>query len=128
VCCCDVAANDCTQKSVEEFKDHPSVKKIVEHFEPANNFDFQLIEVEYVKGILLKLNPRRAVGCNNILQRLLRITAPAIAQPLTCLINRLITSCSWPMVWKSLGSAAMFPPYTRSRKRPIRPTVGQFHY
>ncbi|PFX17810.1 hypothetical protein AWC38_SpisGene17852 [Stylophora pistillata] len=91
---CNVAASDGTQMSVDEFTDHPSVKRIAEHFGPASNFDFQLIEVEYVKDILLKLNPRKAVGCVNISQRLLRITAPAIAQPLTCLINYLITSCS----------------------------------
>ena len=97
---CDVAASYGAQMSVEEFKDHLSVRKIAEHFVPATNFDFQSIEVEYVKGILLKLNPRKAVGYDSISQRLLRITAPAIAQPLTCLINYLITSCSWPMVWK----------------------------
>ena len=97
---CDVAASDVAQMSVEEFKDHLSVRKIAEHFAPSSNFDFQLIEVEYVKDILLKLNPRKALGCDNISQRLLRITAPAIAQPLTCLINYLITSCSWPKVWK----------------------------
>ena len=97
---CDVSASDVAQMRVEEFKDHLSVRKIAEHFAPSSNFDFHLIEVEYVKGILLKLNPWKAVGCDNISQRLLRITAPAIAQPLTCLINYLITSCSWPKVWK----------------------------
>ena len=109
---------------IHAFKDHPSARKIAEHFGPTSNFDFQLIEVEYVKGILLKFNPRKAMGCDNISQRLLHITAPAIAQLLTCLINYLITNCSWPTVWK----CSMFPPYTRSRKRPIRSTIGQFHY
>ena len=48
---CNVAASDGAQMSVEEFKDHLRVRKIAEHFAPADNFDFQLIEVEYVKGI-----------------------------------------------------------------------------
>ena len=96
---CDIAASDAAKMSVQEFKDHLSVRKIAEHFAPASNFDFQLIEVEYVNSILPKLNPRKAMGCDNISQRLLCITAPAIAEPLTCLINYLITSCSWPMVW-----------------------------
>lgn len=120
---CDVAVSDGAQMSVEEFKDHLSVRKIAEHLAPVSNFDFQLIEVEYVKGILLKLNPRKAVGCDNISQRLLRITAPAIAQPLTCLINYLIGAVG---LW--FGSAAMLSQYTRSRKRPTRPTIGPFHY
>ncbi|PFX13398.1 Protein disabled [Stylophora pistillata] len=97
---CATAASDGAQMSVDEFTDHPSIKRIAEHFGPASNFDFQLIEAEYVKDILLKLNSRKAVGCDNISQRLLRITTSAIAQQLTCLINYLITSCSWPMVWK----------------------------
>ena len=66
---CDVAASDGAQMSVEEFKDHLSVRKIAEHFAPASNFDFQLIEVEYVKGILLKLNPRKAVSRGMITYR-----------------------------------------------------------
>ena len=53
-----------------------------------------------MKDILLKLNPRKAVGCDNKSQRLLRIKAPALARPLTCLLNHLINGCSWPTVWK----------------------------
>ena len=68
---CDVAASDGAQMSVEEFKDHLSVRKIAEHFAPTSNFDFQPIEVEYVRGILLKLNTRKAVGCDNISHSLL---------------------------------------------------------
>ena len=67
---CDVAASDGAEMSVEDFKDHLSVRKIAEHFGSTSNFDFQLIEVEYVKGILLKLNSRKAVGCDNISQTL----------------------------------------------------------
>ncbi|XP_022809244.1 uncharacterized protein LOC111346205 [Stylophora pistillata] len=96
---CDATTSDGAQMSVDELTDHPSVKRIPEHFGHASNFDFQLIEAEYLKDILLKLSPRKAVGCDNISQRLLRITAPAVAQPLKCLINYFITSCSWPMVW-----------------------------
>lgn len=75
---CDVAVSDGAQMSVEEFKDHLSVRKIAEHLAPVSNFDFQLIEVEYVKGILLKLNPRKAVGCDNISQRLLALQLPPL--------------------------------------------------
>lgn len=55
-----------TLLSVDEFKDHPSVKRIAQHNGPASNFDLQPIEVEYVRDILFKLNPRKAVGCDNI--------------------------------------------------------------
>ena len=47
---CDVAASNGAQMSVDEFKKHPSVKRFAEHIGPAGNFDFQLIEVEYVKA------------------------------------------------------------------------------
>ena len=101
--------------SVDEFKDHPSINRIAEHIGSASNFDFQPLEVEYMKAILFKLNPRKAVGCDNISQRLLRISAPAIAQPLTCLINYHITSCSWPMV-KKCSYRNVFPIYKKSEQ------------
>ena len=43
---CDAAASDGAQMSVEEFKDHPSVRKIAEHFAPASNFDCSLITLQ----------------------------------------------------------------------------------
>ena len=35
-------------------------------------------------------NPRKAVGCDKISQRLLHLSSPVISEPLTCLINHLI--------------------------------------
>ena len=76
---CDVAESDGAQMSVEEFKDHPRLVsgRLLNISHLLAIFDFQLIDVQYVKGKLLKLNPRKAVGCDNISQRLLRITVPA---------------------------------------------------
>ena len=75
---CDVAASNGAQMSLDEFKKHPSVKRFAEHIGPAGNFDFQLIEVEYVKGILQGEQWDVTTYCS-----LLRITTPAIAQTLT---------------------------------------------
>ena len=55
---CDVAESDGTQMSVDEFKNHPRLSSrdllnII--IGPASNFDFQPIEVEYVKDIILLL-------------------------------------------------------------------------
>ena len=96
----EAAVSEGDHLSVDEFQDHPSIKSIAENTENENYFDFQPVGTEYVKDILLKLNPRKAVECDNISQRLLRITAPALARPLTCLLNHLINGCSWPTVWK----------------------------
>ena len=101
--------------------DHPSIKSIAENTENGNYFDFQPVGTEYVKDILLKLNPRKAVGRDNISQRLLRITAPALAQPLTCLLNHLINGCSWPTVWKCSNISPIYKKSEETDKTNNRP-------
>ena len=58
--------------------------------------------------MIYKLNPRKAVGCDSISQRLLRISAPVISLPLTNLINYFITNRVWPMVWRSSNIIPVF--------------------
>ena len=101
--------------------DHPSIKSIAENTENGNYFDFQPVGTEYVKDILLKLNPRKAVGRDNISQRLLRITAPALARPLTCLLNHLINGCSWPTVWKCSNISPIYKKSEETDKTNYRP-------
>ena len=50
----------------------------------------QKMNVCYVKEILDNLNPRKAVGADGISPRLLRLSAPVMAEEITRLINFLI--------------------------------------
>ena len=84
---CEVAgsAGDC--KEMVEFVDHPSVKVIAEKTRD-NCFNLVPVDVSYIRKILDSLDPRKAVGCGKILrQRLLRLSSPVIAEPITRFIN-----------------------------------------
>ena len=50
----------------------------------------------YMKGIIEKLTPVKAVACDFMSQRLLRLSAPVITQPPTKLINHFIPNRLWP--------------------------------
>ena len=54
------------------------------------------------------LDPRKAVGCDKISQRLLLFSSPFIAELITRLINYFITNRQWPIVWKSSKVVPVF--------------------
>ena len=75
----------------------------------------------YMKGIIEKLNPVKTVGCDFISQRLLRLSAPVITQPLTKLINHFLTNRLWPTVWKSSNITSVFKKASETNKTCYRP-------
>ena len=88
---CEVARSDRDCKEMVEFVDHPSVKVIAEKTRD-NCFNLVPVDVSYIRKILDSLDPRKAVGCDKIPQRLLRLSSPVIAEPITRLINYFITN------------------------------------
>ena len=84
--------NEGVERTIDDFADHPSVRLIIEKGDTQSFSFFTAVNESYLRGILDKLNPRKAVGCDLFSQRLLCISAPAIAQPLTRLINHFITN------------------------------------
>ena len=74
-----------------------------------------------IYDILNKLNPRKAVGCDDISQRLLRISAPVISLPLTNLINHFIANRVWPIVWRSSNIIPVFKKADEMDKSNYRP-------
>ena len=79
---------------MQHFINHPSIEIIAEKTDDQS-FDFVPVRVTYIKEALDNLNPRKAVGCDNISQRLLRLSSPVISEPLTCLINHFISNRNW---------------------------------
>ena len=59
-------------------------------------FTSKPVSSSYVKEILDKLNPRKAVGADGISPHLLRLSAPVMAREITRLINFLIANRSLP--------------------------------
>ena len=61
---------------------------------------FNTVGNEYVRNILINLDPGKSVGMDNISSRLLRLFAPSITDEVTHLINYFISVQSWPTEWK----------------------------
>ena len=86
------------------------------------SFDFVPVSVSYIKEALDNLNPRKAVGCDNISQRLLRLSSPVISEPLTCLINHFISNrISSAAIWKSSNIVPVFKKESGTDKTCYRP-------
>ena len=82
----EVAGSSGDDKTIEEFDNHPSTKAITERV-TLNQFTFQTVNVEYVRKILNNLEPKKSVGVDDKSPRLLKLSAPAIANAVTELIN-----------------------------------------
>ena len=95
---CEIVMSKGDALVVDDFTNHPSIQAIADNNTLQTEFNFVPVEVAYVNDILNKLNPRKAVGCDSISQRLLRILAPVISLPLTNLINHFITNRIRPIV------------------------------
>ena len=67
------------------------------------------------------LNPRKAVGCDNISQRSLGLSSPVISEPLTCLINYFISNRQWATIWKSSNIVPVFKKESGTDKTCYRP-------
>ena len=68
--------------------------------EVLDSFSFEPVSSSHVRGILDHLNLRKAVGVDGISPRLLRLSAPVLADEIAKLINYLIASGIWPFEWK----------------------------
>ena len=89
-----VAVPETHRGSMENFSDHPSVLGIASRQVLEHPFTFEPVSSSYVKKIPDNLNPRKAVGADGISPRLLRLSAPVIAEGITSLITFLIANRS----------------------------------
>ena len=105
---CEIAVSGGDALVADDFINHPSIQAIADSNALQTEFNFVPVEVAYVNDILNKLNLRKAVGCDGISQRLLRISAPVISIPLTNLINHFITNRVWLIVWRSSNIIPVF--------------------
>ena len=62
----EVAVTEGMDKTTDDFADHPSVKLITEKCNNKLCFSFNTVSESNINGILVKLNQRKAVGCNFI--------------------------------------------------------------
>ena len=116
-----VALPEIHRGSVEDFSGHPSVLGIASRQVLEHPFTFEPVSSSYVKEILDDLNPRKAVGADGISPRLLRLSAPVMAEDITRSINFLIANRSWPDKWKCGNLTPVFKKDKDTRKENYRP-------
>ena len=115
-----VAVPEIHRDSVEDFSYDPTVLGIASRQVLEHPFTFKPVSSSYVKEILDNLNPRKAVGAD-ISPRLLRLSAPVMAEEITRLINFLIANHSWPDEWKCGNLTPVFKKDEVTRKENYRP-------
>ena len=83
---CEVARSDGDCREMVEFV------KVAAEKTRDNCFDLVPVDVSYIRKVLGTLGPRKAIGCDKISQRLLHLSSPVIAEPITHSINYFITN------------------------------------
>ena len=82
-----------TGKRLEAYNDHPSIRSVTEK-DLMQDFTFEPVNSEYIRTVLNGIEPKKAVGVDNISPRLLKLSAPALAEEVKRLINYFITTSS----------------------------------
>ena len=106
----------------EDFADHSSIKLITEN-EFMDNFNFEPVNSSYAREIINNLNPMKAVRVDGISPRLLRLSAPVLAEEVTKLINYFIANHTWPSEWKSSNITPVFKKQEDKYKGNYRPVL-----
>ena len=107
-----------------ELDKHPSVNLINEIADDQDqefSFSFQPVTAKYVLDLLLNLNGSKATGLDGIPPRLLKAYAPALATPLTRLINYCLEQSCWISEWKSSNICPVFKKGCEATKVSYRP-------
>ena len=71
-------------------------------------FKFQSVSEEFTKSELKKLKTNKSCGLDAISPRLLKDSAPIVAEPLTCIINKSLATGVVPDDWKCARVTPLF--------------------
>ncbi len=88
--------DDFITHSQTKYKDHPSVKKILEKQPEPCKFSFKKVDPECVQSIISHLDIHKATGHDQIPSKILKISAPAMATPVTSIINSSLNTFKFP--------------------------------
>ena len=100
-------------------------KKVRDYYKPLNihdkNFTLNKITQESVLNLLVKINPNKAVGIDNLGGRFLRDGAKILAQPITQLFNLSIEKSKFPDKCKIAKLKPLFKKGSKQEPKNYRP-------
>ncbi|KAL9970070.1 hypothetical protein ACROYT_G022385 [Oculina patagonica] len=114
--------SDVPTTTVEDFRDHPSIRAIMANCPVTDQFHFSHVNSAELETILKSLNVNKATGHDSVPARALRDCASALAQPLATLINSIIDSACVPTEWKLAEISPIFKKddeFDKSKYRPV---------
>ena len=106
--------------SEEVFADHPSIATIKSKFNPLN-FSFAEINSETMTAYLSKLEVKKSTGHDGISPKILKLSTPSLAGPLTTLFNYCIRTSTLPCSWKMSNVFPIYKKGDTSDKNNYRP-------
>ena len=106
--------------SEEVFADHPSIATIKSKFNPLN-FSFAEINSETMTAYLSKIEVKKSTGHDGISPKILKLSTPSLASPLTTLFNYCIRTSTLPCNWKMSNVFPIYKNGDTSDKNNYRP-------
>ena len=118
-----IGGNSAQLKSMDDFKNHPSIQKIKQESENwTQTLDVKPVTQGQVLAVLESLNANKATGCDAIPAKVMKIGAKELSQPLTTLFNSCIHNRVWPSDWKRGDWTPVYKKddkYSKENYRPI---------
>ena len=87
-------------RTPDDYMTHPSVTSILSRNHNLD-FSFQPVSTELIGTLLNKIKSNKSCGPDNIMPKILKLSAPSLKVPLAKLLNVCIRSSTWPTDWKS---------------------------
>ncbi|KAL9950201.1 hypothetical protein ACROYT_G042672 [Oculina patagonica] len=104
------------------FRGHSSVSSIL-----ANDFNldfsFSTVSSSYIETLLGKIKSNKSCGPDNIMPKILKLSAPSLASPLSKLLNHCIRTSTWPAQWKLSNVTPVFKKDDASLVSNYRPII-----
>ena len=102
---------------IPKFSPHHYVKRVEEQF----NFNFCEISQSEILKLLLGISPNKAIDLDNLSAKLIKLAAPSIADPLTIIFNKSISTGVFPYEWKISKVIPVFKDGEKSNMNNYRP-------
>lgn len=91
-----IGGNRAMLKSLDDFTDHPSIQRITQETENwTETFKVRPVTQKEVLSVLKSLNTNKATGWDGTPEKVMKIGAEELSQPLTTLFNPCIQNV-WP--------------------------------
>ena len=100
-------------KILEKFKNHPSIKSIEEHNPQIEEFKIPLANKADINKLIKNINTKKSPGPDLILPSLVKMSADIIDEPLSNIINSMITNC----IFSDTGKVAHVTPIYKKKAR-----------